>query len=87
MLVTLAWLYLEPRDPSGGGRTTDLVSPELVLDQGGEATSESSAGRLTLPSGGRGPDAAVEQDLGDPWFVDRSDIAMTGLTMREYVSY
>lgn len=68
-------------------QSSGFVAPDLAPEGRRELVEDGSQVGLTTESGGRTHDASSEEELGHPWFIDRSDVAMTGLTMRDYLRY
>lgn len=87
VLVALTLLVLESRDATNGNETARAALPELDSEAPLEAIEGEREASSSLVVVARGPDASSEQNLGEPWFVDRSDVSMTGLTMREYLRF
>lgn len=90
-LLLSALVWLDSPGPSWGvswpeATPANVPSPELAAEGLGEARDGGPQDSLLLQGGARVLEASLEPDLGEPWFVNRSDVPMSRIKMREYPS-
>ncbi|MHC4377692.1 MAG: hypothetical protein ACYS26_13910 [Planctomycetota bacterium] len=77
VLSGFIWLFLMPGEAPHEEQSSGFVAPDLAPEGRKESVEGGAQVGLTTESGGRTYDASSEEELGDPWFIDRSDVAMT----------